>query len=265
MTRAEGIPLSYCSIYRTLTLGQFKEVVASLRELHSFEPENTSLFFDPKAIYENWAPKLRSRWRSRQEDCYSNFPESNRIVPRILYWVEEYQRQHRGVPRPMIHGDAVFTNVLVRADYPRVTLIDMRGRLGSNCTLGGDANYDWAKVLQSLMGYDFLLLGQFDPQRSDDDEFFSRICHQELLDWFKHSYCSWYGAEAFIWLQLLSASLLVGILPLHMDQPVESQQYYRLALLLFKQVETELEKRHPSTKPVQPAPLALQQLDLQAD
>ena len=39
-------------------------------------------------------------------------------------------------------------------------MVDMRGRLGACCSAWGDALYDYAKVYQSLCGYDHVLHGR---------------------------------------------------------------------------------------------------------
>ena len=64
-----------------------------------------------------------------------------------------YQTSQDGI-YCMIHGDPVFTNVI--KTQTGIKFIDMRGKTVDN-TIYGDRNYDYAKILQSLMGYDFIL------------------------------------------------------------------------------------------------------------
>jgi hypothetical protein len=45
-------------------------------------------------------------------------------------------------------------------DDGRIFLLDMRGELGNVMTLQGDLCYDLSKVYQSLLGYDYIILGQ---------------------------------------------------------------------------------------------------------
>jgi capsule biosynthesis phosphatase len=56
-----------------------------------------------------------------------------------------------------IHGDPVFTNVMVN-NNGKIKFIDPRGIVGSIKTIYGDPMYDWAKVYQSLIGYDFIVM-----------------------------------------------------------------------------------------------------------
>merc|ERR1711871_895004 len=59
----------------------------------------------------------------------------------------------------MIHGDPVFTNILIN-QLNKLKFIDMRGLLGETLSCGGDAMYDYAKVYQSICGYDEILANQ---------------------------------------------------------------------------------------------------------
>ena len=58
--------------------------------------------------------------------------------------------------KTIIHGDPVFTNILIDNNNT-IKFIDMRGKIGSKLSLYGDELYDWAKLYQSLIGYDEIL------------------------------------------------------------------------------------------------------------
>lgn len=51
-----------------------------------------------------------------------------------------------------IHGDPVFTNVFLDSEHCK--FIDSRGAWDGKLTNSGDIDYDYAKILQSLYGYD---------------------------------------------------------------------------------------------------------------
>ena len=59
----------------------------------------------------------------------------------------------------MIHGDPVMTNIIIN-NYGKIKFIDMRGKINNKSTLQGDWLYDWAKLYQSIIGYDFILLNK---------------------------------------------------------------------------------------------------------
>ena len=54
-----------------------------------------------------------------------------------------------------IHGDPVFTNIFLDSAYCK--FIDSRGFWDNQLTNSGDLDYDYAKILQSLYGYDYAL------------------------------------------------------------------------------------------------------------
>ena len=59
----------------------------------------------------------------------------------------------------IIHGDPVFTNILIN-QFGKIKFIDMRGKQGEILSIEGDWLYDWAKLYQSLIGYDKILMGK---------------------------------------------------------------------------------------------------------
>jgi len=233
MQRINGPPLTYCYVNGTLTNGQLREVLESLRDLHAYKGTGEPFELDHTELYGNWAPKLQSRWSTRRQDTYTKFRNAEIVVPRLIHWLMQYQRGENGVKTSVIHGDAVFTNAIIKSDRPRVTWIDMRGMVGNRCTLAGDANYDWSKVLQSLLGYDFVLLGL--PNRAETD-----FAH--LLEFYQRMFVSWYGELRWAWLWILAAQSMVSILPLHEDQPKESQEFYRMGVRWLIRAEEMLAK-----------------------
>lgn len=73
------------------------------------------------------------------------------MFERICFELERYMAEGRYQHANVIHGDPVFSNVLL-TDTPSVYLLDMRGEVGNKLTLQGDVLYDLSKVYQSLLG-----------------------------------------------------------------------------------------------------------------
>lgn len=76
---------------------------------------------------------------------------------RLLRLLRDYERRDAGVFACVIHGDAVLTNAVITASG--VGWVDPRGMLGGELRVGGDRVYDYAKVVQSLVGYDWIVCG----------------------------------------------------------------------------------------------------------
>ena len=83
----------------------------------------------------------------------------------------------------------------------------MRGKLGATLTIYGDLIYDWAKVYQSLVGYDEILTGnQVSPgYKASMLSMFEEECEKQI------------GAQGFKDVRLICASLLFSLIPLHQD------------------------------------------------
>jgi hypothetical protein len=67
---------------------------------------------------------------------------------RILDFLRSYERGQRGVLTRVLHGDPVFSNILLNNEN-QIYFLDMRGCLGKMLTTVGDVVYDLAKVRSS--------------------------------------------------------------------------------------------------------------------
>ncbi len=116
----------------------------------------------------------------------------------------------------IIHGDPVCTNILIN-QYGKVKFIDMRGIQGKDLTIVGDKLYDWAKLFQSLCGYDHIL---FD-KKYDYDKF------SNIKIYFLQIFREIYDDSYTKWLHVITASLLFTLIPLH--KPELSYKYFQLS------------------------------------
>jgi capsule biosynthesis phosphatase len=138
---------------KMLTIGSLKnshidELCVALDRIHATQVENEDV-----DIYSNYRKKFEKRYHSWSDSVSEPWIED--LYTRILRFLERYEQSDRA-QRRNIHGDPVFTNIMVDKNN-RLKMIDMRGLQGETLTLTGDENYDYAKVYQSLAGYDFLI------------------------------------------------------------------------------------------------------------
>jgi len=115
----------------------------------------------------------------------------------------------------IIHGDPVFTNIIIN-NYDKIKFIDMRGKIGNNLTICGDWLYDWAKIYQSLIGYDEILLYKTIDQNYKD----------EMISFFKDFFINKYSISDFENLKIITKSLLFTLIPLHDNN--KCNNYYNL-------------------------------------
>ena len=84
----------------------------------------------------------------------------------------------------------------------------MRGQQGYTLTLAGDYLYDWAKLYQSLIGYDEILENRKINKEYKDD----------LINYFKEEFIKRFDEKTFNNLQIITQSLLFTLIPLHNNE-----------------------------------------------
>ncbi|CAF1535953.1 unnamed protein product, partial [Adineta steineri] len=105
-------------------------------------------------IRANYIDKMVDRFRNHPEH-YSFVPENERdmVFTTLLSKLEEYLNSNRLKRSSCIHGDFWFANILAEGDK-HVKFIDMKGSLWNFLSTCGDPIYDWAKLYQSIVGFD---------------------------------------------------------------------------------------------------------------
>lgn len=151
--RIEGVTLSTLLTDGQLRNEHVEKTLLNLYRLHTYAEHEESVLF-----YSNQGEKVRSRFEKHGERVYSNVGLSaDNHFDNLLRRLEQYEIRNRARPTAVIHGDPVLTNILCEKNSGELKFIDMRGAHGSHLTIAGDAHYDLAKLLQSLLGYDFIL------------------------------------------------------------------------------------------------------------
>jgi capsule biosynthesis phosphatase len=203
LERINGVNYSYFYIHKQLTSNHIDKLINALSSIHtSKEPTNIN-------IYSNYSQKLLERL-TKYPELYIKY----RIVDLLLKIkdaLQQYEDKKEGLIG-VIHGDPVFTNIF---ETPTgIKFIDMRGKQGDELTIFGDIYYDLAKIYQSLIGYDNILNGiEIDDEyRSNLTTYFENQIHSEVLNKVK----------------LITASLLISMLPLHEDNEIKFNKYIKL-------------------------------------
>ena len=88
----------------------------------------------------------------------------------------------------------------------------MRGELGGRFTKVGDVFYDYAKIYQSLVGYDYILIQNQAPRLTD---------LSPLKNVFEEIFMSKFGSDMLEYLKYLTASLFFSLIPLHDNEKCE--------------------------------------------
>ena len=161
----------------------------------------------------NYCAKLQRRYTT--EHCfYSTFQRSDETYAELHRLLHEYETQKKG-KAVCIHGDAVLSNMLIDQNG-HLKFVDMRGRLGDRLSIYGDWLYDWAKLFQSLVGYDEILQGK-------------RVSHayaMRMRRWFEVRFVQMHSQEDLANVLMITKSLLFTLLPLHKNDKCTA--YYDL-------------------------------------
>jgi capsule biosynthesis phosphatase len=203
--KIHGVPLSYLYLEQLLDENLLVSLLGNLERIHNVKIDGEI------NIYANYQNKLKHRYDNYD---YSGLIDSEKKYNHILQKLQEYEELKRG-KMTVIHGDPVFTNIIVRENQDLV-FIDMRGELGNEMTIMGDKWYDYAKVYQSLLGYDEILL----------EKFVDRGYKDNLISIFEKFVENKFGTEELENIQLITNSLLLSLIPLHNNNKISD--YYNL-------------------------------------
>merc|ERR1712054_9112 len=118
------------------------------------------------SIYANYAKKLQQRYNAHRDRYDALGPLAASLYGRLHEFLDTYEAEDKGVHAHVIHGDPVFSNVILTQDSRHVRFIDIRCQLENTLTPEGDIHYDLAKVLQSICGYDHIMFLLADSERN---------------------------------------------------------------------------------------------------
>ena len=216
MEKINGLTVSNLYLSELLTQETLKHIMNSIKRIHNtirnsnnnYEIKNINL-----NIYSNYYDKIIKRYESYD---YVTFPNSNEIYEDLKIKLKKYQENDEG-HLSIIHGDTVMTNIIIN-NFDKIKFIDMRGKLGDELTIYGDSLYDWAKLYQSLIGYDKILLNK---EVSDNYE-------KMMISLFETYFIELYSKKDLNNVKLITKSLLFSLIPLHNNE--KCGQYFNLIL-----------------------------------
>ena len=210
MENINGIPVSHLYLNEELTIEQLDNIMGTINRIHNCQSSEIELNHELN-IYNNYSKKLKKRYKNYD---YSQFQNSNIIYNFLLLKLEEYEENKLG-KLTMIHGDPVFTNILINR-FGKIKLIDMRGSIDNILTIYGDKLYDIAKIYQSIIGYDEIL----------ENKKVSEYYKNNIKLYFENKFINTYSEKYFYYLKIITASLLFTLIPLHNND--KCIHYYNL-------------------------------------
>jgi capsule biosynthesis phosphatase len=210
MEKINGLTATTLYLSELMTTDNLLNIMTSINRIQSVEISNFN-YIDNLNIYENYANKLKKRYMNYN---YTKFDNADGIYEDLYNKLLEYESNKKG-KISVIHGDTVLTNILINT-FDKIKFIDMRGRLGDKLSICGDWLYDWAKLYQSLIGYDKILMGKS----------ISSGYENKMIHFFENRFANMYSQEDLNNLKLITKSLLFSLIPLHDNN--NCVQYFNL-------------------------------------
>lgn len=184
--------LSTYNIDGKLTKSILLDLLNVTKKIHQYSVE-----IDNIDIYKNYFEKLNSR----KELIFSYINKENfYLLEDSLKFCQEYEKNKNG-KCTIIHGDLNFSNIFYNKDFK---FIDMRGKIGNIYSIYGDMFYDYAKIYQSLYGYDFII-----------NDLAGYTINNELLTTFNEFISYNFGEKYINIIKNLTKSLIISLIPFH--------------------------------------------------
>lgn len=200
----DGVTYSYLYTRKELTVQDLNILLQTLTSVYELKSN------DDINIYSNYFYKLSNRYYANKQ-IYKNIPNSKELFIIISQRLKEYEDSNLGKQR-IIHGDLVFTNIIKTKNS--LKFIDMRGKVGDVLSIEGDVYYDYAKIYQSIIGYDHIL----------NDIEMDNVYMNQFLTEFESNFTS----DQLLYIKLITASLLFSLIPLHLNTPEKFDKYFTL-------------------------------------
>ena len=170
MELVRGVPLTTLLRAGLLQPYHLRALMAVVAELHSWgagggdsggaaapaaAPAAVPLELPLAELAASYRHKLAARFA---HPAYAALPDAAETLARLTAATEAYLASGRLRVARIVHGDCWFANIIL-TPANELRLIDMRGLVGSRLTLNGDPVYDYAKLLQSVLGFDEIVFG----------------------------------------------------------------------------------------------------------
>lgn len=169
----------------------------SLKEIHSNFSESVSDWGYIEKVYERF---------NSDKELYKELGINKKNIDKDI-------KNIKSIDSSIIHGDPVFTNV-----FEDLVFIDPRGSWDNKQSIFGDKHYDYAKVYQSICGYDFYLNNQT-PKLN-----YIKKLKKTFEDWYNLNY----GDHGIEQLKSKTRLLIISMLPLHKEDINRCKRFLKL-------------------------------------
>lgn len=200
MEKINGSNFSTLYINEILTKDHIDLLLATIKEIHNTDSNGSF------TSYYDYNEKLNERYNSFNYSQYG--VEKNDFFDLELSNLEgDYK---------IIHGDLVFSNIILK-DTGEIKFVDVKGKQGDKLSIYGHSFYDYAKIYQSLIGYDEILL----------DKQIKNSYKNKMIAHFNSHFTN----HNLNIIKKITKSLLLSLIPLH-NEPEKFEKYINLSKIL---------------------------------
>lgn len=128
------------------------ELLNTLHTIHSFTHINDNVTITEVDMYHHYIDKFENRSLNHSNYPFVDFEHIYTIIKEQLV---EFLNKSFPV-HPIIHGDPWFSNIMYYKN--RFIFYDMRGLINNKQTIKGHVLYDYAKIYQSIIGLDCIIM-----------------------------------------------------------------------------------------------------------
>jgi dTDP-glucose pyrophosphorylase len=221
----EGILIGKMFAQGMMTSEMLQKIFRLKDKLHNGCNVNTNIP-DDSLILQNYYPKLKARLTDYKA-FYDDLHELN--ISEYMTYLEQFYSNYKPRSCSRIHGDFWFSNLLWCNNNNDVFMIDMRGRLGETLHIGGDLMYDYAKMYQSLIGFDHVIYGTYGTYEKYENEINNKLLLQ-FVEEIKKCGVSLKDTK------ILTFTLLLGSFPFHKELKIYKSDYVILMTKLWDEI-----------------------------
>ena len=194
METIKGIQFSYLIENDLLQYSHIDLLLSSLQKLH-----DSKMIKNHRKYYQNYDEKFKIRTKLIDSKLSKKYFSH---IEYIKKEINKYVVLRKG-SISIIHGDPVFSNIHLRNES-EIIFLDPRGSQLNEFSMHGDIFYDYAKLYQSLFGYEFILARK-DPIKK----------LHNLRKYFEEKFIKKYDKSKLIELRVICSSLYLTLLPFH--------------------------------------------------
>jgi capsule biosynthesis phosphatase len=194
----KGVSYSYLYLNTLLSNGDIDLLLESLNKIHKTKINNKMLIYKNN-IYKNYSNKFKKRLKNINANLRNKFKIHINVIINFLDTYEDKKMGQIG----LIHGDPVFSNIFKNTDN-NIKFIDPRAGELNFFSMYGDIFYDYAKVYQSLIGFEEI---------SNYQKTNNKYC-LDKKKYFEDCFVNIFDNEKLEKLRFITSSLLVSMIPL---------------------------------------------------